>query len=367
MRSTASPPLLYILSCYSIALQIIMAPHTLASASYGKDLVRILRIVREPSDPSSHRIAEYTVRCLLSGDSLVPSYTEADNSPVVATDSIKNTLNLLAKTLPGETVLCPEKFVLHVLAHFLKRYSHIDGVEVDLIQHRWSRIALDADDQGRPLSTLQPHKHSFLRDGNDVRTVRAFASRDASSSASGSTKQVAPGKLRYLKGGIKDLVVLKSSGSAFYGFVRDEFTTLPEVQDRIFSTAVECEYAYLLPGATLDDILQRASALPEFCKASSRAVAHITHTFATHSSPSVQATLFKTAEKILDDGACQSVEEVSLTMPNRHYIPIDLKWAGLENLKEDKAEVFLPTAHPSGLIKASIARGGSKSDSKAKL
>ncbi|PWN91215.1 putative urate oxidase [Acaromyces ingoldii] len=335
-----------------------MAPHTLASASYGKDLVRILRVVREPSDPSCHRIAEYTVRCLLSGQSLVPSYTEADNSPVVATDSIKNTLNLLAKTLPGDTVLCPEKYVLHVMEHFLRRYAHIDGVEVDLIQHRWSRIALDADADGRPLPSLQPHKHSFIRDGNDVRTVRAYASRDGASRR---------GVVRYLKGGIKDLVVLKSSGSAFYGFLRDEYTTLPEVQDRIFSTAVDCEYAYSLPAAKpIDELLQApAKLLPDFCAASSRAVAHVTHTFATHSSPSVQATLFKTAERILDDGACQAVADVELTMPNRHYIPIDLKWAGVENLKEDQAEVFLPTAHPSGLIRAKIARGDG--GSKAKL
>ena len=50
---------------------------------YGKDKVRIFRIVR---DGKIHHVVEYNVCTLLEGD-VDTSYTEADNSVVVATDS----------------------------------------------------------------------------------------------------------------------------------------------------------------------------------------------------------------------------------------------------------------------------------------
>lgn len=310
----------------------------LASASYGKDLVRIFRIVRDSKDPSSHRVTEYTVRCLLHGESLTPSFTEADNSPVVATDTVKNTLNYLAKVLPAEDVLCPERYALRVVNHFLTTYSHIDKTEVDLIQHKWTRIVLDQKDGGA-------HKHSFVRDGDEKRTVRALGER------SGTEINVTT-----LEGGIKDLLVLKSSGSAFYGFHRDSFTTLKEVQDRIFSTSVECTYSIALPPGGLTKVLDNPSSLPKFCDMHSSVKSHILRIFALHNSASVQATLYCMGEAILGDATNKAIQDTAFATPNKHYIPIDLGFKGLSNLKEEDAEVFLPTAHPSGLIKATIAR-----------
>lgn len=219
-----------------------MTPHRLSTYSYGKDDVRILRIVRDPKHPRAHQVVEYTIQCLLSGSSLDTSYTEADNSSVVATDSIKNTINLLAKISTPDQVLCPELFSLVIVEHFLRTYSHIDTVEVTLEQLKWSRIALAgenglANSSGKSstvaldeVSPLQLHPHSFVRDGEDRRTVYVEGKRDAQ-------KQPI---VHQLQGGLRDLRVLKSSGSAFYGFWRDEYTTLPEVQDRIFSTTVVC-------------------------------------------------------------------------------------------------------------------------------
>ncbi|TKY90904.1 hypothetical protein EX895_000902 [Sporisorium graminicola] len=310
----------------------------LASASYGKDLVRIFRIVRDAKDPSSHRVAEYTIRCLLHGESLTPSYTEADNSPVVATDTVKNTLNYLAKVLPAEDVLCPERYALHVVNHFLSTYSHIEKTEVDLIQHKWTRIVLDQKDGGA-------HKHSFVRDGEEKRTVRALGER------SGSEINVTT-----LEGGIKGLLVLKSSGSAFHGFHRDSFTTLKEVHDRIFSTEVECSYSIALPKGGLTAALKNPSSLPQFCDIHSSVKSHILRIFALDDSASVQATMYRMGEHILADAANSTVQDVSFALPNKHYIPIDLGFKGLSNLNEKDAEVFLPTAHPSGYIKAKIAR-----------
>lgn len=104
------------------------------------------------------------------------------------------------------------------------------------------------------------------------------------------------------------------------------------------------------------ELLATPTKLPPFCAISQAATSHILSIFCNHSSPSVQATLYNTGLAILDDASAASVAQVELSMPNRHYIPIDLKWAGVENVKEDQAEVFLPSAHPSGLIKATITR-----------
>lgn len=213
--------------------------HHLAAYSYGKDDVRILRVVRDEQNPRHHRIVEYAIRCLLSGSKLESSYTYADNSLVVATDSIKNTLNLLAKKASGPQVLCPEIFALVIMNHFLSTYDHIESVELNIVHHKWSRIELDANaarSSGRDAAIAaaqgsQQHPHSFVKDGNERRMVRARGGRDSSS---------AP-VVELLEGGMEDLVVLKTSGSAFYGFLRDDYTTLPEVTDRCFSTSVDCK------------------------------------------------------------------------------------------------------------------------------
>jgi urate oxidase len=243
-----------------------MTAHKLSTYSYGKDDVRILRVVRSPQDASSHQIIEYSAQCLLSGSSLLTSYTEADNSKVVPTDTIKNTLNLLAKKASTEEILCPEKFALVIVNHFLSRYDHITNAHVELKQFKWSRIVLDKSG---------PHKHSFVKDGNEIRTVKAFGSKNSNG------KPV----VAEIKGGIVDLVVLKSSGSAFYGFWRDENTTLKAVQDRIFSTSVECEYTIKMPSEPLTDLLASPSKLPPFNDIFKAATSHILTTFCTHSSP----------------------------------------------------------------------------------
>ncbi|KAK0534830.1 hypothetical protein OC834_001744 [Tilletia horrida] len=349
----------------------------LATYQYGKDLVRFLRVVRDPSDPSRQDIAEYTVRCLLTGDALASSYTQADNSLVVPTDTIKNSINVLAKVLDGRRiVLVPELFALHVAHHFVNKYSHVEGVEVELESHRWTRLDLGAAEGGE-------HKHSFVRDGESVRTARCVMSKTGG--AGGEIKVDA------LQGGVKNLLVLKSSGSAFHGYHRDELTTLKPVEDRVFSTAVECVYtlelnaplsAFLRPSpysapTTLTEPTFKPPASASASSSSSEpdstpfhspidfnalhalVLTHTFRTFATDASASVQATLFKMASAILDSvsvSPAMPVQSVEYALPNKHYVPIDLGFAGLGNVGEAEAEVFLPQANPSGLIKAKVVR-----------
>ncbi|KAG9308236.1 hypothetical protein JVU11DRAFT_12254, partial [Chiua virens] len=158
---------------------------------------------------------------------------------------------------------------------------------------------------------------------------------------------------------------LKSTGSAFEGFIRDEYTTLVEVSDRILSTSVDLEYRFApvsIPVPTDEKLLQFS--IPQSINGSvwtwdavgvaERARISTLELFATDESASVQATLFKMGERIIAENA--GVEEVTYKLPNKHYIPVDMKYLGVDNLTPAKAEVFVPVAAPSGLISATITR-----------
>lgn len=319
------------------------ANFVLESFSYGKSLVRLLRVVRDSKDSTRHEIVEYTVQTLLYGPHLETSYTQGDNTLLIATDSQKNAINYLAKTLPGADVLCPEKFALYIANHFPTKYEHIERCEVSLIAHKWTRLVVGEDQR--------PHPHSFIRDGEDKRFVSATAN-----------KQGNTVKLTELKGGLKNLCVLKSSGSAFHSFLRDEFTTLREVEDRIFSTSVDVSYTFDVEAAAAGDLDKLLLSSPSSAVSNFEAIAasvrkHTLDVFATHRSASVQATLYLMCTRILsDEPTNSSLQSVEYALPNKHYVPINLDWAKLDNVKEEDAEVFLPQADPSGLIKAKVSR-----------
>jgi len=302
---------------------------TLTSARYGKDLVRVLRTVRDPQT-GLHTVAEYNITALVEGR-IDTSYTQADNSVVVATDSIKNIINYLAKT--SLHVLYPELFALEIGSYLLQKYDHLHKAFIDIEQLKWSRITLDG----------KPHPHSFLRDGDEKRTVSVVVDGTA-----GKDKMVAT-----VSAGLKDLLVLKTTGSAFENFVRDEHTTLPEVNDRIFSTSVDLIYNFSPISLGTEEFGALEPAM-EFEKTFKSARDITLEIFATDESASVQATLFKMAQKIIEQN--NSVHSVSYSLPNKHYIPVNLSHAQLENLKPSVAEVFTPVSAPSGLITATITR-----------
>lgn len=215
-------------------------------------------------------------------------YTKADNSVVVATDSIKNTIYIKAKEHP---VNPPELYASLLGQHFLDRYAHITAAHVRVVVHRWTRLTVDG----------APHPHSFYRDGEETRNVEAVVSRGAGVD---------------LRSGIAGLSVLKSTGSAFHGFVRDEFTTLPETWDRILSTDIDCTWTWkrFASVAAVRDGVER------FDRAWRDARDIALKTFATDESASVQNTMYKMCEQILD--AVPEVERTSFALPNKHYFEI---------------------------------------------
>ncbi|KAH6625065.1 hypothetical protein B0J18DRAFT_201231 [Chaetomium sp. MPI-SDFR-AT-0129] len=295
---------------------------SLASARYGKDNVRVFKVDRDEKT-GVQTVTEMTVCCLLEGE-IETSYTKADNSVVVATDSIKNTIYIKAKEHP---VNPPELYASYLGQHFLDTYPHISTANIDVTVHRWTRLAVDG----------APHPHSFIRDGEETRNVEATISRTGGLA---------------LRSSIRKLTVLKSTGSAFHGFVRDEFTLLPETWDRILSTDVDSTWAWRA-FKTLADV-EKAAADKRFDDAWEAARGIIIKTFSTDESASVQNTMYKMCEQILE--VVPEVDTAGFTLPNKHYFELDLSWhKGIKNTGKD-AEVYVPQSGPNGLIKCEVSR-----------
>ncbi|TBU54785.1 uricase [Dichomitus squalens] len=293
----------------------------LSHARYGKDKVRVLRVVR---DGAWHNIVEYNVSVLVEGDIDI-SYTQADNSVVVATDSLKNITYYIAKTSPY--VLVPERFALHLGTHIVSKYAHLHKAFITVEQLRWQRVPIA---QG-PGQTPKEHSHAFYRDGDEKRTVEVEI--DASA---GKDKIVAR-----VTSGLKDLLVIKTTGSAFESFVRDEYTTLGEVNDRIFSTSIDLTYTFApfsIPkpadgeGKVFDapvsgDAAKGTSWDGDALAASTRNIT--LEVFALDESASVQATLYKMGQRIIAENP--HITSVTYKLPNKHYVPVDLKYIGIDN------------------------------------
>ncbi|KAJ1977133.1 hypothetical protein H4R35_002418 [Dimargaris xerosporica] len=300
-----------------------MADVELKSQRYGKDRVRVVKVVK--SDGQWQEVAELTVRVLLEGD-FETSYTQGDNSKVVATDSIKNTVYALAKRAPS--VVPIESFALTLGQHFLRTYAHVDRVHVDISQQAWRRMRIDG----------QEHPHSFLRDTQAQRVTTLNANRQAT------------GIRARISSGFRNLAVLKTTGSAFHGFLRDQYTTLAETNDRILCTNIDCRWEF------------QAYSVATLCSLPfDQIYAHVMQLtlgiFARENSASVQATLYNMATKALQD--LPALKQVSYTLPNNHIFSVDLAPLGLRNMSKD-ADVYMPIADPSGLITAVVGRKQAK-------
>jgi urate oxidase len=273
---------------------------------YGKSRVRVMKILR---DGAEHTIKELDVAVALSGD-FETSYTvpQGDNSKVVATDTMKNTVNVLAHEHLGRE---SERFALVLGGHFLSRYAQIQQVSVELSERVWNRMRI----------AEQPHPHSFVQADN----ARPF------------TRLTMSAQERRLESGIRDLLILKSAGSGFEGYPKCEFTTLPETRDRIFATSLEATWRW-------------AGEPKDYVAANAAIVAAMMKPFAENYSPSVQTTLYEMGTAAL--AACPEITEITLAMPNKHCLLINLQPFAREN----RNELFVPTDEPHGLIEATIAR-----------
>jgi urate oxidase len=276
----------------------------LEAAQYGKSQVRVLKILR---DGSTHTVKELAITLLLEGD-FESSYTSGDNSKVVPTDTMKNTVYALAKE---HLQLEKERFALILARHFVKKYAQVKQANITATERLWDRMQIEG----------QPHSHSFMQ----------------SSQAQPFTSVCYSEQGERVQSGIRGLLVLKSTGSGFTGYPRCEFTTLPETEDRIFATSLDATWDY--------------SADPKaYNESNERIIEAMLSPFAMNYSPSVQTTLFEMGAAAL--AACGEINRIHLAMPNKHYLLFDLKPFGLEN----RNEVFVPTDEPHGQIEATVTR-----------
>ena len=279
-------------------------PAKLTSNSYGKSAVRLTKVKRLPD---RHELVELEVAVELTGD-FADSYLTGDNRLIVATDTMKNTVYALAAQHPIDAI---EEFGQSLAAHFLANNSQIATATIEVAQTTWRRFA----------EAGKEHPHAFLGAGDQRRTARIVHTR-------GGTQTFA---------GVADLLLLKTTESAFKGFLRDAYTTLPETDDRIFATRLTAEWAYA-PGRH------------DFNAIYDVALAAMLKTFAHHTSLAVQQTLYAMGQSALD--AAPAIMSVDLEMPNQHRIPFNLEPLGLPN----RNEIFVTTSEPYGLIKAGLTR-----------
>ncbi|WP_425614028.1 factor-independent urate hydroxylase [Anatilimnocola sp. NA78] len=277
----------------------------LYSQSYGKSRVRLSRITR--TGPR-HEFIELTVAISLQGD-FDAAFTAAENRAIIATDTMKNTVYALANEHGVPSI---EAFGQRLASHFLDTYAHVSQASIKLVERPWTRITLDGEE----------HAHSFVASGGEEYCCEITATRGCTS----------------MRSGLNGLRVLKTTASGFADFLRDQYTTLPETNDRIFATTIEASWPCTHLQADWFAIRQ---AIRE----------EMLRVFAREFSPSVQATLFQMAEAVFARTA--EIVEISITMPNQHHLPANLAPLGLKNANE----TFIPTDEPHGLISAVVRRG----------
>ena len=272
---------------------------------YGKARVRLSRITRTAE---RHEFNEWTVRVLLQGD-FESSFTAADNSKILPTDTMKNTVYSIARGSSAATI---EEFAMELGDYFLGNNSQVSKASIEIDEKSWKRLSVDAE----------PEATTFKLAGPELQTVQAERER---------------GGGWVVASGVDGLTILKTTKSAFTGYIKDRLTTLKPATDRIFGTCATIKWDYVSP-------------TPRFSEVRARIITALLKEFAAHHSMSVQHTLFDMGKAALD--AAPEIARIHLTMPNLHHLLADLSPFGQDNPNH----IFVPIDEPHGYIEATIER-----------
>ncbi len=276
----------------------------LAKQSYGKAKVRLSYVTRRDN---THDFIQIEVGVALEGN-FNAAYTDGDNSLVVPTDTMKNSVYGVARLHGVDDI---ETYAQHLATHFYDSFDQVEQVTISVKQQLWTRIDLDGE----------VHGHAFTGGGKEENTCTVVSSADDVS----------------MRSGLLGLQVLKTTNSGFEDFHQDKFTTLKPTADRIFATTIAANW----PCEDLTgDWTQTRTTVRRL----------LLDVFAHQFSPSVQKTLYEMAESVLS--ACPEISEISLDMPNQHHLLADI--AKL-NLKNDN-DIFVPSPEPYGVISATVRR-----------
>ena len=276
----------------------------LLQKTYGKDGVRVMRIDRKPD---RHEVRELTVRAMLTGD-FDGAFTHADNSTSVATDTVKNVINVVARE---NLSLGTELFCAAVARKLLDSYPEVETATVTAHETKWTRLLVDG----------APHPHSFLLDANGKPFAKVVASRG------GMTTEL----------GLSAFTFMKSTESGWEHYIHDRFTTIPETHDRMAATAMDASWRW-------------KSAPADYDAANATIVRELLKVFATTYSASVQDSLYRMGTAAL--AAVPEMSDISMACPNKHYLLVNLSPFGLEN----DNQVFTATDDPHGQIECTVGR-----------
>jgi len=276
----------------------------LGDNQYGKAESRLVRFYR---DQEQHEIRDINVSTALRGP-FAPAHLEGDQSNVLPTDTQKNTAYAFAKSKGVESI---EQFGLNLARHFVHDVAPVEGARIEIEEYAWSRAVIDGT----------PHSHTWTRTGAETRTAAVTV--DATG--------------EYVVGGFKNLVLLKSTGSEFAGFLVDEFTTLSETHDRVMATSLVARWRFTSTDVDWEDVYAGIKAI-------------MVREFATLQSLALQQTLWHMGKAVLE--AYPFIAEVRLSAPNKHHFVVDLSPFELDN----PGEVFFAADRPYGLIQATVER-----------
>ena len=277
----------------------------LAENRYGKSRVRLMKVTRHGH---GHDLREWTVQVLLKGD-FDTAHLDGDNSKILPTDTMKNTVYFVART---STATSMEAYAKELADFLLSRNPQVESASIRIESTLWKHLSFEG----------KPHRTSFMRGSGELQTTHV---------------QRAQGGNFQIDSGLEDLVILKTANSGFEGYIKDSLTTLKETSDRLFGTAVRAEWHY-----TTDDFDHDA------VRAKIRET--MLRTFADHDSKSVQQTLYAMAKAALE--AVPEIDDIEITMPNKHCLLVDLSRFGQDNPNE----IFVPTDEPAGYIEARVRR-----------
>ncbi|XP_008569847.1 PREDICTED: uricase [Galeopterus variegatus] len=278
---------------------------------YGKEMVKVLHIQR---DGIYHSIKEVVTSVQLTLSSK-KDYQFGDNSDVIPTDTIKNTVNVLAKFKGIESI---EVFALNICEHFLSSFNHVIRAQVYVEEVPWKRFEKNGVE----------HIHAFILTPTGTHFCEVEQMRSGPP---------------IIHSGIKDLKVMKTTQSGFEGFMRDQYTTLSDVKDRCLVTQVYCKWRYhqcknVDFEATWDTV--RDIILDKFAGPYDKG----------EYSPSIQKTLYDI--QVLSLRRVPEIEDMEVSLPNIHYFNINMSKLGLIN----KQEVLLPVDNPYGKITGTVKR-----------
>jgi urate oxidase len=276
----------------------------LGKNQYGKAENRVVRIYR---DTPRHEIHDVNVSTCLRGD-FSAAHLTGDQSEVLPTDTQKQTAYAYAKE-QGLTSI--EDYGLALARHFVHDVGPVEGARVEIDEYAWERAIVDG----------MEHDHTWLRKGQEVRTAAVTVDDDG----------------EWVIGGLKEMVILKSTGSEFAGFLTDPYTLLEPTHDRVMATSLTAQWRFT---STEVDWEQTYAGIKT----------QLVRQFALVQSLALQQTLYEMGKAVLE--AYPAIAEIRLAAPNKHHFVYDLSPFGLENDRE----VFNADDRPYGLIQATVTR-----------